>query len=127
MFLANNDLQAAMWPTPAGLKSIFTESYLFLEAIVLISSGNHSRMNTIDFKIDAGIASIIFNRPEVFNSFNKEMAMDLQEALDQCYSDTSVRCVVLRGTGKAFSAGQDLKEVTDPQGPPLTSIVRDHY
>ncbi|HKL03460.1 MAG TPA: enoyl-CoA hydratase-related protein [Cryomorphaceae bacterium] len=84
-------------------------------------------MNTIDFKIDAGIASIIFNRPEVFNSFNKEMAMDLQEALDQCYSDTSVRCVVLRGTGKAFSAGQDLKEVTDPQGPPLTSIVRDHY
>lgn len=84
-------------------------------------------MNTIDFKIDGGIASLTLNRPEVFNSFNKEMAMEVQEALDQCYSDSTIRCLVLRGAGKAFCAGQDLKEVTDPNGPPLTSIVRDHY
>ncbi|MFN2428618.1 MAG: enoyl-CoA hydratase-related protein [Cryomorphaceae bacterium] len=84
-------------------------------------------MKTIEFNITNGVASIILNRPEVFNSFNKAMAIEVQEAFDMCYSDPSVRCVVLRGAGKAFCAGQDLKEVTDPNGPALTSIVRDHY
>lgn len=84
-------------------------------------------MNTIKFEINNGIATIRLNRPDVFNSFNKEMAHEVQAVLDNCQSDAKVRCVVLSGEGKAFCAGQDLKEVTDPNGPPLTSIVRDHY
>ena len=84
-------------------------------------------MSTIKFTIENGIAHIVLNRPDVFNSFNKAMAHEVQEALDKCQINSEVRCVVLSGEGKAFCAGQDLKEVTDPNGPRLTSIVRDHY
>lgn len=84
-------------------------------------------MNTIKFTVKDGIAEIILNRPDVFNSFNREMALEVQEALDSCESNAEVRCVVISGEGKAFCAGQDLKEVTDPNGPRLTHIVRDHY
>jgi 2-(1,2-epoxy-1,2-dihydrophenyl)acetyl-CoA isomerase len=84
-------------------------------------------MNTINFSMHEGIAIIEFLRPDVFNSFNKVMALEMQAALDSIKSDQDVRCVIIKGKGKAFCAGQDLKEVTDPNGPPLTSIVRDHY
>ncbi len=84
-------------------------------------------MKHINFEVEGGIARIQLKRPEVFNSFHKEMAMEMQDALDQCQEDKSTRAVVISGEGKAFCAGQDLKEVTDPNGPLLTSIVRDHY
>lgn len=74
-----------------------------------------------------GVREIKLNRPEVFNSFNKAMAMALQNELDQCATDDSVRAIVITGEGKAFCAGQDLAEATDPNGPELKSIVRDHY
>ena len=74
-----------------------------------------------------GVCHIKLNRPSVFNSFNKAMALDLQRTLDECEKDDKVRAIVLTGEGKAFCAGQDLAEVTDPNGPKLESIVRDHY
>ena len=78
-------------------------------------------------KNENGICEIKLNRPEVFNSFNKTMALKLQAALDACKNDENVRVVILTGEGKAFCAGQDLAEATDPNGPELSSIVRDHY
>jgi 2-(1,2-epoxy-1,2-dihydrophenyl)acetyl-CoA isomerase len=51
----------------------------------------------------------------------------LQQALDECSFDESIRVVVLKGEGKAFCAGQDLKEALDPDGPDLKSIVAEHY
>src|SRR6187431_597149 len=72
------------------------------------------------------ITTIKLNRPERFNSFNREMAFALQHALDQCAID-GTRCLVITGEGKAFSAGQDLNEVTDPNGPEMQSIVAEHY
>ena len=74
-----------------------------------------------------GVCEIKLNRPEVFNSFNKTMALQLQIALDDCERDENIRVVILTGEGKAFCAGQDLAEATDPNGPELSSIVRDHY
>tara|TARA_R110000737_G_scaffold350514_2_gene389725 strand:- start:230 stop:1003 length:774 start_codon:yes stop_codon:yes gene_type:complete len=74
-----------------------------------------------------GVAILKLNRPEVFNSFNQKMAFAFQKALDDCASDESVRCIVITGEGKAFCAGQDLAEATDPDGPELKSIVREHY
>lgn len=74
-----------------------------------------------------GICEIRLNRPEVFNSFNKEMAFQLQNILDTCSSNDDIRVVVIVGEGKAFCAGQDLSEAIDPNGPELKSIVRDHY
>ena len=74
-----------------------------------------------------GICLITFNRPKVYNSFNKPMAIALQRTLDDCAKDKNVRAIVLKGEGKAFCAGQDLAEVTDPMGPELKSIVGEHY
>ena len=84
-------------------------------------------MSTILFKIDQGVGIIRLNRPKVFNSFNKEMAKEMQKRLDECEQNAEVRAIYIIGEGKAFCAGQDLQEVTDPDGPELTSIVRDHY
>ena len=75
---------------------------------------------------EGDVTTIRLNRPERYNSFNREMALGLQQMLDQCATD-GTRCLVLTGEGKAFCAGQDLNEVTDPNGPPLQSIVAEHY
>lgn len=77
--------------------------------------------------ISNGVCEIKLNRPDVFNSFNKNMAMEMQSALDECSSNKEIRAIVITGEGKAFCAGQDLAEATDPNGPPLKSIVKDHY
>jgi 2-(1,2-epoxy-1,2-dihydrophenyl)acetyl-CoA isomerase len=82
---------------------------------------------TLDIQHQNGVTTIAFNRPDVFNSFNREMAFGLQKALDECEKNDEVRCIVLTGTGRAFCAGQDLAEATDPNGPELKSIVKDHY
>jgi 2-(1,2-epoxy-1,2-dihydrophenyl)acetyl-CoA isomerase len=74
-----------------------------------------------------GTVWLTLNRPAVFNSFNREMALNLQRHLDQCRDDDQVRCVVLTGEGRAFSAGQDLQEVVDPEGPEMTTILIEHY
>jgi len=76
---------------------------------------------------EKGITQIHLNRPDKFNSFNREMAMQLQEALDIAGEDKSVRAVFITGTGKAFCAGQDLSEAIDPQGPGIRRIVDEHY
>lgn len=82
----------------------------------------------IKLNIENAIATITLNRPEVFNSFNREMALALQETLDQCEFDEQVRAIVLNGSGKAFCAGQDLKEVTDPDlNPGFRKILDEHY
>lgn len=75
----------------------------------------------------SGVCELKLNRPEVFNSFNKAMALALQKALDDCEKNDEVRAIVITGEGKAFCAGQDLAEATDPNGPELQSIVKDHY
>lgn len=74
-----------------------------------------------------GVCELKLNRPNVFNSFNKSMALALQKALDDCEENDEIRTIVITGEGKAFCAGQDLAEATDPNGPALQSIVKDHY
>lgn len=84
-------------------------------------------MDSIILEKRDGVGLIKLNRPQVYNSFNRDMAMAMHRALDECQSDRSIRAVVIRGEGKAFCAGQDLQEVVASDGPELTSIVRDHY
>ena len=84
-------------------------------------------MKTIEKHIEDQVCIIKLNRPNVFNSFNKEMAMQLQAILDDCEKNKEVRAILLTGEGKAFCAGQDLQEITDPNGPELSAIVREHY
>ena len=81
----------------------------------------------IQFEIKEGVGKITLNRPEKYHSFVREMALGLQDALDKCNNDNSVRAILITATGKAFCAGQDLGEATDPNGPDLTQIVQEHY
>ena len=83
-------------------------------------------MSSILFEIKQHVATITLNRPDKLNSFNREMALLMQEKLDAC-KDGEVRCVCITGSGKAFSAGQDLAEVTDPGGPGMQRILSEHY
>lgn len=85
-------------------------------------------MNSILLEIKNSVAYITLNRPEVFNSFNREMALRLQDTLDACEKNDEVRAIVLTGNGKAFCAGQDLKEVTSPElNPGFKKILEEHY
>jgi 2-(1,2-epoxy-1,2-dihydrophenyl)acetyl-CoA isomerase len=76
---------------------------------------------------EQGVCTIALNRPEVFNSFDQAMGKAFQEALDAAAENPSVRCVVVTGNGRAFCAGQDLKEVTAPDAPDFTDIVENTY
>jgi len=70
---------------------------------------------------------LALNRPEVFNAFNREMALELQQALRDADADPEVRAVLLTGEGRAFCSGQDLAEAVDPNGPGLDRILSEHY
>ncbi len=83
-------------------------------------------MAPVILEINGSVAVITLNRPEKLNSFNREMALLLQSILDECAS-SAIRSVMLSGAGKAFSAGQDLAEVTDPDGPGMQRILAEHY
>ncbi len=73
------------------------------------------------------VLKISLNRPDKYNSFNREMALALQAQLDIAATDDNIRAIYLTGEGKAFCAGQDLAEAVNPQGPGLTKIVDEHY
>lgn len=73
------------------------------------------------------LVTIRLNRPDVYNSFNQEMAKALQEVLDESEKDADCRAIVITGMGKAFCAGQDLKEAIDDNGIELETIVSEHY
>lgn len=84
-------------------------------------------MQFIEFKIENAVAHITFNRPQVFNSMHHAMRMEILEALETCEKDPGIRAVYITGTGKAFCAGEDLQEVTDPNGPSLAEIISTGY
>jgi 2-(1,2-epoxy-1,2-dihydrophenyl)acetyl-CoA isomerase len=77
--------------------------------------------------VEGQVLRLRLNRPEKFNSFNRQMALELQQALDKAAVDDNIRAVYLSGAGKAFCAGQDLSEAIDPNGPGIKKIVEEHY
>lgn len=58
------------------------------------------------------VATITLNRPEVLNACNYAIKHDLKAALDLAAADSALRVLVLRGAGRAFCAGIDLKELS---------------
>lgn len=79
------------------------------------------------FQKENGVGYITLNRPDKYNSFNREMSMCLQEYLDDCEKDDEIRCIYITGAGKGFCAGQDLAEASDPSNVDFEKIVREHY
>lgn len=84
-------------------------------------------MDSILFEINNGVGIITLNRPDKFNSFNREMAFSMQGLLDECAEKKTIRCVYITGAGKAFSAGQDLGELTGEDAIGIDKILSEHY
>ena len=78
-------------------------------------------------ELSEGVLTITLNRPDVFNSFNQAMGRAFQAALDDAATNPKVRCVIITGAGRAFCAGQDLKEVTSESSPGFKVIVEETY
>lgn len=58
-----------------------------------------------------GVATLTLNRPDALNALSEALLARLQAEIDALAVDESVRAVVLRGAGKAFCAGHDLREM----------------
>ncbi len=85
-------------------------------------------MDSILLFKENGVAYLTFNRPKVFNSFDTEMRKRFLVALNDCQADPSVRAVCITGEGKAFCAGQDLIEASDPTKPlSFKNVLPDEY
>jgi len=85
-------------------------------------------METVQFVINNNIATIKLNRPESYNSVDNALGISFNNALDKCANNPEVRAVIITGSGKAFCAGQDLKEVTTPDlMPGFDALLTERY
>jgi 2-(1,2-epoxy-1,2-dihydrophenyl)acetyl-CoA isomerase len=87
--------------------------------------------NPVLLDIKGTVATVTLNRPEARNALDVATKQGLLDALRRCASDPQIRAVLLTGAGRAFSAGQDLREhagdLTQPgAGSPLATM-REHY
>jgi 2-(1,2-epoxy-1,2-dihydrophenyl)acetyl-CoA isomerase len=81
----------------------------------------------VDVDSGSGVATITLNRPDALNALTVPMKVALLAALRQVERDRSVRAVILTGAGRAFCAGQDLRERLQPDAAPLGVEVRERY
>ena len=72
---------------------------------------------TIIYEVEKGRARITFNRPEKLNALSMELQTELNEALWEADNDTKVHAVIIRGNGRAFSAGYDLTPLARRNAP----------
>jgi 2-(1,2-epoxy-1,2-dihydrophenyl)acetyl-CoA isomerase len=86
---------------------------------------------TIILEKSGAVATVALNRPKVLNAFDGVLHEEIHDALNEAADDDDVRCIVLRGEGKGFSAGADLAEVVEgdgnPDGPDLGDYLRRTY
>ncbi|KAA1422670.1 enoyl-CoA hydratase [Mumia zhuanghuii] len=83
----------------------------------------------VSYEVVDGVATITLARPDSLNSFDDATKVAFRDYLHTAAADDAVRCVVLTGSGRAFSAGQDLKEHVAQmrEGGQLNSTVEEHY
>ena len=71
-----------------------------------------------------GIATLTLNRPEALNALSPKLFVELRNHIENIASETeSVGCVILRGEGRSFSAGNDLKAIQSGERAPSPHSV----
>jgi 2-(1,2-epoxy-1,2-dihydrophenyl)acetyl-CoA isomerase len=73
------------------------------------------------------VRTITLNRPDALNAFNRTLKSELADAVTAVDRDSSVRCLVITGAGRAFCAGQDLKEPLAADGLSIREMLRSGY
>ena len=83
-----------------------------------------SEFKNIIYEVERGRARITLNRPEKLNALTLQLMEELNEALWEADNNKEVHCVVLRGAGRAFSAGYDL--TGSGRDIPVSRVQSDH-
>jgi enoyl-CoA hydratase/carnithine racemase len=73
------------------------------------------QLETIGWQVEGKIARILFNRPQLLNAMSNQVTMDLNTVADAVAQEVGVRIVVITGTGRSFSTGIDLKQLSTDQ------------
>ncbi|MGI8519112.1 MAG: enoyl-CoA hydratase/isomerase family protein, partial [Actinomycetota bacterium] len=85
----------------------------------------------LDYSVEEQVARIVLNRPQVLNAFDDELGNVLRERVAEAAADSEVRCIVITGAGRAFSAGEDLaalaKSYEAGRAPDLGRILTQRY
>jgi 2-(1,2-epoxy-1,2-dihydrophenyl)acetyl-CoA isomerase len=89
-------------------------------------------MAAVTYSVVDGLATIELNRPEALNAWNTALGDELLAAVEAAAGDDAVRAVLVRGAGRAFSSGADLKDLagreTTPEGvPDVHGLLTDVY
>ena len=86
--------------------------------------------DTVRYEVKDAVGTITLNRPDAMNALTTEMKEALRDTVQRAAADDSVRAVVLTGAGRAFCAGQDLREhmtSLESGAAGLGETVRAHY
>jgi 2-(1,2-epoxy-1,2-dihydrophenyl)acetyl-CoA isomerase len=81
----------------------------------------------LEYEVADAVAVITLSRPDALNALDRSMKGELLSALRAAERDASVRVVILTGAGRAFSAGQDLREPFGGEHPTLAEELRERY
>lgn len=76
----------------------------------LTAGGMAVEFETLQWRIDEAIGIVTINRPDALNALTNTVLKELRQVVEMAAKDDGVRVLVLIGTGRGFSAGQDLKE-----------------
>ena len=91
------------------------------------TAGSAAAFESLRFEIAGAVATITLDRPAALNALTVPMKAELLRALGLVARDSDVRAVVITGAGRAFCAGQDLKERQAPDAAPLAVELRERY
>ncbi|MEZ5579817.1 MAG: enoyl-CoA hydratase [Candidatus Competibacteraceae bacterium] len=88
-----------------------------------MSASHHSEEIFVLRQDEAGVATLTLNRPKQYNALSQAMLGALQAALDTVAADETIRVVVIAGSGAAFCAGHDLKDMRAHNDPAFHSAL----
>ncbi|MFX0074040.1 MAG: enoyl-CoA hydratase/isomerase family protein [Candidatus Hermodarchaeota archaeon] len=88
--------------------------------------------NNVKLRVKDNIAVIKLTNPENFNPLNKATGKELLETIEAIRDDNNIRCLLITGSGKAFSAGGDIKQFkasieTGTSGQVMDDLTKDLY
>jgi 2-(1,2-epoxy-1,2-dihydrophenyl)acetyl-CoA isomerase len=90
-------------------------------------AGPATSVSDLRIEVDGAVATVTLDRPDALNALTVPLKEELRAAFDGFGADANVRAVVLTGKGRAFCAGQDLRERLQPDALPLADEIRARY